>query len=99
MPARTPRTGPPIRLALVDDYEIVLVGVAHMFDEYRDRIEIVEIDASEPVTSEVDVVLYDTFAQPEADADAITTLIENPLAHRVAVYTWAFAPAVIEAAL
>ena len=98
MPKPSP-DGAPIRLALVDDYEVVLVGVAHMFDEYRDRVEVVEIDAREPVTSPVDIVLYDTFAQPEADADEIETLIANPLAHRVVVYTWAFAPEVIEAAL
>lgn len=99
MSTRSQTDGAPIRLALVDDYEIVLVGVAHMFDEYRDRIHVVEIDAKEPVTSEVDIVLYDTFAQPEADDEEIETLIANPLAHRVVVYTWAFAPSVVEAAL
>ena len=35
---------PPLRLALVNDYEIVLVGLAHLFDRYQDRVTIVEID-------------------------------------------------------
>src|SRR4051794_19207257 len=30
--------GRPLRLALVDDYEVVLRGVSHMFDLYRDRV-------------------------------------------------------------
>lgn len=89
----------PVRLALVDDYEVVLRGVAHMFERYRDRIEVVEIDAREPVTSDVDIALYDTFAQPEADRSDIDALVANRHAHRVAVYTWAFAPELIEAAL
>ncbi len=91
--------GSPVRLALVDDYEVVLRGVAHMFERYRDQIEVVEIDAREPVTSPVDIALYDTFAQPEADRDDIVTLIANPFARQVAVYTWAFAPELVEAAL
>jgi DNA-binding NarL/FixJ family response regulator len=89
----------PLRLALVDDYEVVLVGVAHMFDEYPDQIDVVEIDARAPVSADVDIALYDTFGQPEADRDDIEALVANPRAHRVAVYTWAFAPELIEAAL
>ena len=37
----------PVRLAIVDDYEVVLVGLAHMFDSYRDRIDVVETDAGD----------------------------------------------------
>ena len=92
-------TGVPIRLALVDDYEVVLTGLAHMFDRYRERIEIVEIDANTPVSNDVDIALYDTFAQPEADADEIAVLIENPCARRVVVYTWSFDDRLITAAL
>lgn len=89
----------PVRLALVDDYEVVLRGVAHMFEQYQDQIEIVEMDANEPVTEHVDIALYDTFAQPEADRAGIETLVANPRADKVAVYTWAFAPELIDAAL
>src|SRR5689334_12086755 len=49
----------PLRLALVDDYEVVLRGVAHMFEQYRDQVEVVEIDAEQPVSSDVDIALYD----------------------------------------
>ena len=96
-PARSePR---PVRLALVDDYEVVLRGVAHMFEQYKDQIEIVEIDTNEPVSQHVDIALYDTFAQPEANRAGIETPVANPRAHKVAVYTWAFAPELIDAAL
>jgi DNA-binding NarL/FixJ family response regulator len=92
------RSGP-IRLALVDDYEVVLVGVAHLFDDYRDRIHVVELDAGEPVTTDVDIALFDTFAQHEADSGDIEVLVANRHAARVAVYTWNFAPHLVDAAL
>ena len=67
-------------MALVDDYDVVLIGLAHMFDQYADRIVVAEIDANEPVGDVVDIVLYDTFAQPEADQDEISVLIGHPRA-------------------
>lgn len=88
----------PITLALVDDYDVILAGVAHVFDNYRQRVSVVELDANRPISQDVDVVLFDAFAQPEADTD-LTTIISNPHARRVAVYTWNFRAALIEAAL
>ena len=41
----------PISVALVDDYDLVLLGVAHMLAGYEDRVEIVEIDANEAVAA------------------------------------------------
>jgi len=89
----------PLRLALIDDYDVVIAGVAHMFDSYRDRVEIVEMVAGEPVSVDVDVALFDTFAQAEADGLNLATIIENPHARRVVVYTWSFDEQLIERAL
>jgi DNA-binding NarL/FixJ family response regulator len=86
----------PIRLALVDDYDIVLAGLARMFDQYQDRVEVVELDARTPVASKIDIALYDSIAQSEAD---IETLVRNPLATRVVVYTWNFDGRLVDAAL
>ena len=91
-------TSDPITVALVDDYDVVLIGVAHMLDSYRDRVVIAEIDATESVRDAVDIVLYDSFAQPESDHDEIGVLIENPRARRVVVYTWNFQPDLIASA-
>jgi DNA-binding NarL/FixJ family response regulator len=86
----------PITVALVDDYDVVLVGLAHMFDRYRDRILVSEIDANEPVHDPVDIVLYDAFAQPESDHEEISILVESPAARRVVMYTWNFHPDLID---
>jgi DNA-binding NarL/FixJ family response regulator len=88
----------PITVALVDDYDVVLMGVAKMFDRYRDRVVIAELDANMGLEDAVDVVLYDSFAQPESDHEEIGVLVANPRARRVVVYTWNFHPDLIESA-
>jgi DNA-binding NarL/FixJ family response regulator len=90
--------GRPITIALVDDYDVVLIGLAQMFDAYQDRA-VVEINTNESVDDPVDIVLYDSFAQPESDHDDIGVLIENPRARHVVVYTWNFHPVLIDSAL
>ena len=94
----TPTRYPPVRVALVDDYDIVLLGVARMLDPYRDRVVIAELDTNGPVQDIVDIALYDSFAQPESDHDEIGVLIGNPRARRVVVYTWNFHPDLIRGA-
>jgi DNA-binding NarL/FixJ family response regulator len=89
----------PITVALVDDYDVVLKGLAHMFDGYEDRVRVIEIDSREPIEDSVDVVMYDSFAQPESDQDEIDVLVRNPRARRVVVYTWNFHPSLIESAV
>ena len=95
MPSPTKR---PISVALVDDYDVVVIGVANMLERYRDRVVIAELDSTMPVSDTVDIVLYDSFAQPESDHEEIATLVANPCAHRVVVYTWNFHPDLVASA-
>jgi DNA-binding NarL/FixJ family response regulator len=88
----------PITVALVDDYDVVVMGVANMFDKYRDRLVVAELDSTMAVEDTVDIVLYDSFAQPESDHEEIATLVANPRANRVVVYTWNFHPDLIASA-
>lgn len=86
----------PILVALVNDYDVVLAGIARMLDGYRDRVLVAELDANRPVADRVDIVLYDNYAQPESDKDEVSTLVANPRACRVVVYTWNFQLELIE---
>ena len=47
------RPNRPITVALVDDYDVVVMGVANMFDKYRDRIVVAELDSNMPVDDTV----------------------------------------------
>ena len=67
----------PITVALVDDYDVVVMGVANMLGQYGDRIVVAELDTNTSVKDPVDIVLYDSFAQPESDHDEIRVLVEN----------------------
>ncbi|TFD85577.1 response regulator transcription factor [Cryobacterium lactosi] len=89
----------PVTVALVDDYDIVLKGLAHMFDHYRDRVVVAEIDANAGLSDRTDIVMYDSFAQPESDLSELSALVRNPRAGRVVMYTWNFQPDLISAAL
>ncbi len=88
----------PVRIALIDDYDVVVHGLAHMLEPFRDRVEVVELDVNEPVSVDVDIALYDTFAQPECDRDDFRALLGNPHAGKVVVYTWSFDAALVAAA-
>lgn len=93
------RHGSPVHVALVDDYDVVVVGLAHLFDGYSDRVVVAELDANTPVTDDIDVALYDSFAQPESDHEDIEVLVKSPNTKHVAVYTWNFHPALVDSAL
>ncbi len=87
----------PITVALIDDYDVVLAGLAGMLAPYRNQVQILEIDANKPLATRVDIALYDSFAQTDTVQD-ISTLVQNPLAGHVVIYTWNFHPHVIEQA-
>ncbi len=94
----SPAGAGPITIALVDDYDVVVLGIARMLERYSDRVIVAEMDTNEPVSDPVDIVLYDTFAQAEIDGGDISVLIGHARARRVVVYTWSFQPYLIESA-
>ena len=77
-----------IKIALVNDYDVIVVGLARILNRYADRLVIAEIDTNKPVADTVDIVLYDTFAQPESDRFEVSELASNPRVGKVAIYTW-----------
>ena len=89
----------PVRVALVNDYEIVVQGLARLLEPFRDRVALVEIDSGRPVAREVDVVLYDTFAQAQADTAALGHLLAPGRDAKVVVYSWNTQEQLVQAAL
>ncbi|NHI20779.1 response regulator transcription factor [Phycicoccus endophyticus] len=78
----------PVRVALVNDYDIVVQGLARMFEPFRDRVHLVEFDSRMPVERRVDVLLYDTFAQDQADRASIAEILAAGEADRIVLYSW-----------
>jgi DNA-binding NarL/FixJ family response regulator len=82
-----PPTASPIRVAIVNDYELVVAGVAAMLAPHYERIAVVELDSSLPVVSDVDVILYDTFGQVQGDGVDLEDLV-NGSGARVVIFSW-----------
>ncbi|MBM6404193.1 response regulator transcription factor [Phycicoccus sp. CSK15P-2] len=89
----------PVRVALLNDYDIVIQGLARMLEPYRGRVHLVEFDSRLPVVRPVDVALYDTFAQDQADRAGLQDLLERGAADKVVLYSWNTHEALVEAAL
>lgn len=96
----TPTNGQPsaVQIAVANDFEVIVRGLAAMLDN-DDRVHVVELAASEPVTSPVDVVLFDTFGHGPRPFEDLLSVVQHPLASRVAVYSWSFDDQAIDKAL
>jgi DNA-binding NarL/FixJ family response regulator len=78
----------PCRIALVNDYEVILAGLRTMLAPFRNRVEVVEVNVQDTPDHRVDVALFDTFGQPGLGLDRIKELVTQPHVGEVAVYTW-----------
>jgi NarL family two-component system response regulator LiaR len=85
-----------IRLAIVDDYAVVIAGVAAFLAD--ERIDVVETGASLPVVTDVDIVLYDTFGQIQGDGLDLEDFVRDSGA-KVVIYSWNLQPDLVERAV
>lgn len=83
----------PLRIAIVDDYAVVVAGVASFFAE--ERVDVVETGASKAVITDVDVVLYDTFGQVTGQDLDLEDFVRDSGA-KVVIYSWNLKPDLIE---
>lgn len=90
--------GTPVRIAIANDYAVVVAGVAAALEPFSERVQVVELDSRMPLATPVDVLLYDTFGQVQAD-DVDVTELANGRARRVAVFSWNVQPDLVERAL
>ena len=47
----------PASIALVNDYDIVVIGIAHILQQYQERVVIAELDTNQAVSDMVDTLL------------------------------------------
>jgi len=92
-------TGRPLTLAVVNDHELIVRGVAAMLEPFSDVIRVVELDLDVPVAKPVDIALYDTFTCTSLGSDDLDDLCENPNVGRVVLYTWTLTEDLVASAL
>ena len=86
MHSRVRRSERRITVAVVNDYEIVVQGVASMLRAFRDRIEVVELDVCENPHREVDVALFDAYGHGQLGVDRVASLARDRNVGAVVVY-------------
>lgn len=88
-------------VALVDDYELVRLGLRQIFSSCSDRLVLVDLDENDVNRSVelVDVVLIDADTTLASDQKKIQRLIGNPRIRHVVVFRWTFDAASVEMGL
>ncbi len=77
-----------ITVALVNDFELVVRGVAAMLRPFRERIDVVELDVAQNPDFRVDLALFDPYGNVRLGLDRVASLAGDPKVGRVALYTW-----------
>ncbi len=85
-----------LRLAIVDDYPLVVAGVASFLAS--ESIDVVETGALMPVITDVDIVLFDTFGQVQGVGIDLQDFVRDSGA-KVVAYSWNLEPGMIRQAM
>jgi DNA-binding NarL/FixJ family response regulator len=81
-----------VRIAIVDDYDVVVQGLARMFEPFADRVHVVEVSTNQPGVEPVDIALIDSFAQTRD----INEVLAEANARRHVFYSWSLEPDLIK---
>jgi len=80
--------GKPITVALVNDYEIIVHGLAAMLAQFSDRVTIVDISVGDEPRRKAEVALFDTFAGRRYAIDRAREMARDGFVDHVLLYTW-----------
>ena len=75
----------------MDDYDVVVQGLARMFEPFADRVHVVEVSTNQPGVEPVDIALIDSFAQTRD----INEVLAEANARRYVFYSWSLEPELI----
>jgi two-component system, NarL family, response regulator LiaR len=89
----------PIRVALVNDYMIVLEGLRALLRSTEPEIEIVEMDVRKGPRRTVDVTLVDTYGEFESLAERVRALRADPSNGAIVVFSFSDRPEAVEHAM
>jgi DNA-binding NarL/FixJ family response regulator len=89
----------PLRIAILNDYEIVVKGLARMLEPFSDRAVVVEMTANKPALEPADIALFDTFSQTQVIASEVDEVLDECNARRLVMYSWNMHPELVKASL
>jgi len=83
----------PLRVAIANDYELVVKGLEAMLAPFSDRIQVVDLQTGNTPDVPADLVLFDTFAAYRRSLDRIDEMADRPHLGKTVLYTWDLPPA------
>lgn len=83
-----------LQIALPDEHELVVRGVASMLRHSGDQCELVDLGG--PLSRPIDIALYDTLGLSQNSLHGFARLVADRRIRKVVVYTWNFQPWVAE---
>jgi NarL family two-component system response regulator LiaR len=90
----------PLRVAVANDYDIIVAGLAGLLRPFADRVTVVDaVTIGDSVAGPVDIVLYDTFGRTDDGIGGVKRLLDTDGIDLVALYTMAPRPPAVRAAL
>lgn len=78
----------PITVILVNDYDIIVQGLAAMLAPFSDRVTVVEMDVGTGPKRVADVALFDTFAGRRHAIERASDMVRGGRVDHVVLYTW-----------
>jgi two-component system, NarL family, response regulator LiaR len=88
-----------VRVAAVNDYDLVVTGLATMLSRFDDRLVVCDrIVVGEQVVGPVDVALYDTYGRVGVAGQALAALVADERIGRVAVFSWSLSQDLVDVA-
>ena len=82
----------PVTVALVNDYEIIVQGLAAMLAPFSARVRVVEIKVRAEPKGRADVALFDTCAGRRHAIGRARDMVRDGHVEHVLLYTWDAAP-------
>src|SRR2546430_2927397 len=88
-----------IRVALVNDYEIVLQGLRALLEPYAPGIAVVELDVNATPARTVDVTLLDTYGEATGMREQVQAIASDPSNGAIVVFSFSDDLAIANAAI
>lgn len=90
----------PIRVAILNDFPLVVEGLARIFEHYSRRVQLIELAVKvERLTEPVDVVLYDVFAADRRHLTIPKALKPKPVGIKLILFGWSSDVALVDSGM
>ena len=77
-----------LRVAVVNDVELVTKGLQAMLAPFGERVVVVDAVTGAVPAGSADIVLFDTFATDESSLARVATMIADRSLTKIVLYTW-----------